>query len=85
MAINFKQAAPFTVAKAAPPMLTIKAEIDAAPALSVKSKPGPKPSGSSKTLLSLRVDPDVIEWFKAAGPGWQSRMNAALRTFSGLS
>lgn len=34
---------------------------------------------SPKQHVSLRLDPDVIESFKAAGPGWQSRINAALR------
>ena len=39
-------------------------------------KPVPK-----KSLLSLRIDADVIEWFKAQGAGYQSRMNALLRAF----
>jgi uncharacterized protein (DUF4415 family) len=34
-----------------------------------------------KTLLSLRIDSDVIEWFRAQGPGYQSRMNALLRAY----
>ena len=34
-----------------------------------------------KALLSLRIDADVIDWFKRQGPGYQSRMNAALRAF----
>ena len=34
-----------------------------------------------KTLLSLRIDADVIDWFKAQGAGYQSRMNALLRAF----
>ncbi|MEJ0007984.1 MAG: BrnA antitoxin family protein [Steroidobacteraceae bacterium] len=34
-----------------------------------------------KTLLSLRIDADVINWFKAQGSGYQSRMNALLRAF----
>lgn len=34
-----------------------------------------------KALLSLRIDADVIEWFKAQGAGYQSRMNALLRAF----
>jgi uncharacterized protein (DUF4415 family) len=34
-----------------------------------------------KVLLSLRVDADVIDWFKAQGAGYQSRMNALLRAF----
>ena len=33
----------------------------------------------TKQLVSLRIDRDVLERFKASGPGWQSRMNAALR------
>jgi uncharacterized protein (DUF4415 family) len=34
-----------------------------------------------KSLLSLRIDTDVIEWFKAQGAGYQSRMNALLRAY----
>jgi len=34
-----------------------------------------------KALLSLRIDSDVIEWFKRQGPGYQSRMNALLRAY----
>ncbi|WP_245819082.1 BrnA antitoxin family protein [Marivita hallyeonensis] len=37
-----------------------------------------------KVSTTLRLDPDVIEAFKADGPGWQSRMNAALRKAAGL-
>jgi uncharacterized protein (DUF4415 family) len=36
---------------------------------------------SKKALLSLRIDADVIEWFKSQGAGYQSRMNALLRAF----
>ncbi len=32
-----------------------------------------------KQHVSLRLDPDVIERFKASGPGWQGRINEALR------
>jgi uncharacterized protein (DUF4415 family) len=32
-----------------------------------------------KKLVSLRLDQDVIDRFRAGGPGWQSRINAALR------
>ena len=34
-----------------------------------------------KVLLSLRIDADVIEWFRKQGPGYQSRMNALLRAY----
>jgi uncharacterized protein (DUF4415 family) len=33
----------------------------------------------TKQHVSLRLDPDVIESFKADGPGWQARINQALR------
>jgi uncharacterized protein (DUF4415 family) len=34
-----------------------------------------------KKLLSLRLDEDVVDWFKRQGPGYQTRMNAVLRAF----
>jgi len=34
-----------------------------------------------KRLLSLRLDSDIIDWFKGQGPGYQTRMNAVLRAF----
>ena len=35
----------------------------------------------NKKLISLRLDQEVIDWFKASGPGYQTRMNAALRAY----
>ena len=37
--------------------------------------PGPK------RAISLRVDQDVLDWFRSSGPRYQSRMNAVLRTY----
>ena len=34
-----------------------------------------------KRPISLRVDEDVLGWFKAQGPRYQSRMNAVLRAY----
>ena len=34
-----------------------------------------------KQQITLRLDRDVIEWFKAQGPGYQTRMNAVLRSY----
>ena len=34
-----------------------------------------------KTQIALRVDDDVLAWFKAQGSGYQTRMNAVLRAF----
>ena len=38
----------------------------------------------TKKAVSLRLDEDVIDGFKASGDGWQARMNAALRAHLGL-
>ena len=37
--------------------------------------PGPKKA------ISLRVDQDVLDWFRETGPRYQTRMNAVLRTY----
>jgi uncharacterized protein (DUF4415 family) len=34
-----------------------------------------------KQLLSVRLDSDVVAWFKSAGDGYQTRINAALREY----
>lgn len=38
-----------------------------------------RPVGSDKESTTIRFDRDVVATFRAAGPGWQTRMNAALR------
>lgn len=38
----------------------------------------------AKRQVTLRLDPDVIEKFRESGPGWQGRMNDALRKAAGL-
>ena len=38
----------------------------------------PRP-GPAKVALSLRLDADVVAAFRATGPGWQTRINDALR------
>ena len=38
----------------------------------------------AKELVSLRIDQDVLGHFQADGPGWQDRINAALRTAARL-
>lgn len=34
-----------------------------------------------KRHLTLRIDPDVVEWFKAKGTSYRTRMNAILRAY----
>ena len=36
-----------------------------------------------KELVSLRIDQDVLEYFREDGPGWQDRINEALRKAAG--
>jgi uncharacterized protein (DUF4415 family) len=40
--------------------------------------------GTAKKQVTLRLDADVIAKFRETGPGWQSRMNEALRKAAGL-
>ena len=35
----------------------------------------------SKQAISLRIDQDILDWFRDGGPGYQTRMNAVLRAF----
>jgi len=37
-----------------------------------------------KEMVSLRLDRAVLEHFQEVGPGWQDRINAALRASAGL-
>ena len=35
----------------------------------------------AKQQITLRIDADVLEWFRATGSGYQSRMNAILKAY----
>jgi uncharacterized protein (DUF4415 family) len=37
----------------------------------------------AKEFVSLRIDRDVLDYFQQDGPGWQERINAALRRAAG--
>jgi uncharacterized protein len=61
-------------------------EVDEKPRRSAHRRaPGGKsqePRGRDrKASISLRVDSDVLDWFRGTGSGYQSRMNAVLRAF----
>ena len=43
-----------------------------------------RPPGATKTQIALRIDNEVLAAFRAGGPGWQSRMNEALRKAAGV-
>jgi len=44
-------------------------------------RPGQRGPGkkAKKVLLSLRYSPEVVEYFKSTGEGWQTRMDEALK------
>jgi len=44
-------------------------------------RPGQRGPGrkAKKVLLSMRYSPEVVEYFKSTGEGWQSRMDEALK------
>ncbi len=39
------------------------------------------PSVGSKKQISIKVDRDVLAFFRKGGPGYQTRMNAVLKSF----
>jgi uncharacterized protein (DUF4415 family) len=39
------------------------------------------PRPTRKKHTGLRIDEDVLAWFRAHGPGYQTRMNAVLRAY----
>lgn len=41
--------------------------------------PRPGKPREAKVTVTTRIDADVLRWFKDSGPGWQTRMNEALR------
>ena len=48
--------------------------------------PGQAPSlPGVREVVSLRIDKDVLDHFQNGGPGWQERINAALRKAAGLA
>ena len=58
-------------------------------AVTTRPPPGPEPETKTpavpgtKEMVSLRIDRDVLDHFQEDGPGWQERINAALRRAAG--
>ena len=52
-------------------------------ALAQKRQPGQRGPqiAPTKTLVSVRYSPEVVDFFKAGGIGWQTRMDDALKQF----
>jgi uncharacterized protein (DUF4415 family) len=52
-------------------------------AASIRKGRGPN-KNPTKKLVSLRLSPDVLEHFKSKGPGWQGKIDEALRKVAGV-
>lgn len=48
------------------------------------TRPGRPRVENPKKQVTLRLDPDVLDKFRATGKGWQSRINAELRKVLGI-
>lgn len=49
-----------------------------------KVRRGRPKTASAKVSTTIRLSPEVIAHFKAGGPGWQSRIDEALRKVAGI-
>ena len=69
-----------TAAKADPDAqpLTLKQLKSMVPMRALRGRPK---SGNAKQLVSVRYSREVLEYFKATGEGWQSRMDSVLRPY----
>ncbi|MGA9581199.1 MAG: BrnA antitoxin family protein [Allosphingosinicella sp.] len=52
---------------------------EADPPLGTRRGRPPKPDEERKELVSIRISPDVMDWLRASGPGWQTRIEDLLR------
>jgi uncharacterized protein (DUF4415 family) len=64
-----------------------RTEAEAAFKKVTRKEPEPSPKKTAlpgvKELVSLRIDQDVLEYFREGGAGWQERINDALRKAAG--
>jgi uncharacterized protein (DUF4415 family) len=69
---------PRAAAEAAFKAVTTKSPLELPKAPAASTVPG------TREQVTLRIDRDVLDVFQADGPGWQERINAALRKAAGL-
>lgn len=61
-----------------------KADPDNPPADSLMRRRGRPALERAKEAVKLRIDPEVLDHFRSSGPGWQTRINEALRRIAGI-
>ncbi len=64
-------------------MTAALADPDAQPTTKADWKNATRPNRAGKESITIRLDKDVIEWFRARGEGYQTRINDALRRHIG--
>lgn len=47
----------------------------------LKPKRGRPPKAKVKRPINIRLSPEVLEYFRATGPGWQTRVDEVLKRF----
>lgn len=58
-------------------------QAEAAPAPAAAPASGPAPAPGAREMVTLRIDRAVLDHFQKDGPGWQDRLNAALKAATG--
>jgi uncharacterized protein (DUF4415 family) len=58
---------------------------EADPPLGIRRGRPPKPEAERKELVSIRLSPEVVQWLRASGPGWQTRIEDLLRREMGTA
>ncbi|MBP1847675.1 uncharacterized protein (DUF4415 family) [Rhizobium petrolearium] len=53
-------------------------------AQAIQRQRGRPPVETPRRQISIRLDPDVIDYYKGTGKGWQGRLNDVLRKAAGL-
>lgn len=61
-----------------------RSDPDAQPNRFIGKRRGRPKAANPKELVTLRIDPQALEFFRAGGDGWQTRINEALRKAAGL-
>ncbi len=67
------------------PLKTAEAAFKKATTKPIERPPKAPAIPGVKETVTLRIDQDVLEYFQQDGPGWQDRINAALRKVAGKS
>ncbi|HEX8466206.1 MAG TPA: BrnA antitoxin family protein [Allosphingosinicella sp.] len=80
-------APPFTWEMAERAQHSIGGEVirEANPPFGTRRGRPPKPEAERKEMVSIRLSREVIDWLRASGPGWQTRIEDLLRREMGIA